>query len=233
MGDRFVSEAALTTALRTNRLAVCDTGGEQRLIHTVHRRGCQFVAPATVAESSPAAGSGKAAGGDLAAAGGPAGADRQVIRFCRAEDGTCIAYAIAGAGPPLLKAANWMTHLDLEWTTPVWSHWPPVALRRHRHADAMAAGRILGRVSGDACGRARVPAGRRGEPGPWHICPRLHGPSYRMTGRANRTIPRPRPLSARQARLIRFPVPRLGLPRPVADQRPVRQAVDHLGQDGP
>jgi len=122
-GNRFVTEAALTTALRTARLAVGDTGGRQGLIRTVHRRGYQFVAPATVAESSPAAGSGKAAGGNLAAAGSPAGADRQVIRFCRAEDGTCIAYATVGTGPPLLKAANWMTHLDLEWTTPVWSHW--------------------------------------------------------------------------------------------------------------
>jgi pimeloyl-ACP methyl ester carboxylesterase len=28
-----------------------------------------------------------------------------------------------GAGPPLLKAANWLSHLDLEWTTPLWSHW--------------------------------------------------------------------------------------------------------------
>ena len=122
-GDRFVTEAALTTALAAARLAVGDTGGLGGLIRTVHRRGYQFVAPATVAGSSPAAGSGKAAGVDLAALGTPAGADRQVIRFCRAEDGTCIAYATVGTGPPLLKAANWMTHLDLEWTTPVWSHW--------------------------------------------------------------------------------------------------------------
>jgi pimeloyl-ACP methyl ester carboxylesterase len=33
------------------------------------------------------------------------------------------AHATVGSGPPLLKAANWMTHLDLEWTTPIWSHW--------------------------------------------------------------------------------------------------------------
>ncbi|MFY1671327.1 alpha/beta fold hydrolase [Plantactinospora sp. WMMB334] len=119
-GDRFVSEAALTTALRTARLAVGDTGERQRLIRTVHRRGYQFVAPATVVRPGPAAGAGP----------GPAvpaqlldGTERQVIRFCRAEDGTRIAYATIGTGPPLLKAANWMSHLDLEWTTPVWSHW--------------------------------------------------------------------------------------------------------------
>lgn len=110
-GDRFVSEAALTTALRTVRLAIGDTGEQQQSIRTVHRRGYQFVAPAAVARPRPA--------GTVV----PDGASRQVIRFCRAEDGTRIAYATVGSGPPLLKAANWMTHLDLEWTTPVWSHW--------------------------------------------------------------------------------------------------------------
>lgn len=45
-GDRFVSEAALTTALRTARLAAGDTGSRQQVIRTVHRRGYQFVAPA-------------------------------------------------------------------------------------------------------------------------------------------------------------------------------------------
>ena len=131
-GDRFVSEAALTTALRTARIAVGDTGGRQRLIRTVHRRGYQFAAPATVAGSGPAAGAGDAPGAGTAAAGRPAGADGQVIRFCRAEDGTCIAYATVGEGPPLLKAANWMTHLDLEWNTPVWSHWLAGLARRRR-----------------------------------------------------------------------------------------------------
>lgn len=53
-GDRFVSEAALTTALRTVRLAVGDSGKEQRLIRTVVRRGYQFVGPVTEASTRPA-----------------------------------------------------------------------------------------------------------------------------------------------------------------------------------
>lgn len=116
-GDRFVSEAALTTGLRTVRRAVGDTGSLQGLIRTVHRRGYQFVAPVTVVRAD------HPAGPNRRRAGGPPGSERQTIRFCRADDGTCIAYATVGSGPPLLKAANWMTHLDLEWTTPVWSHW--------------------------------------------------------------------------------------------------------------
>ncbi|MFJ7178182.1 alpha/beta fold hydrolase [Streptomyces massasporeus] len=122
-GDRFVSEAALTTALRTARLAVGDTGSRQQLIRTVHRRGCQFVAPVTAVGDTPSTGAGQGTGAGKTTADGLSGADRQTIRFCRAGDGTRIAYAAVGSGPPLLKAANWMSHLDLEWTTPVWSHW--------------------------------------------------------------------------------------------------------------
>lgn len=118
-GDRFVSEAALTTGLRTARLAIGDTGNQQRMIRTLHRRGYQFVAEVTLVGADrvvvPASGP--------AAALGPGGTPRQVIRFCRADDGTRLAYATFGTGPPLLKAANWMSHLDLEWTAPVWSHW--------------------------------------------------------------------------------------------------------------
>ncbi|MDH2387881.1 alpha/beta fold hydrolase [Streptomyces sp. HNM0663] len=121
--DRFVSEAALTTALRTARLAVGDSGSRQRLIRTVHRRGYQFVAPARIVAGSPAVGSGRPAGVARASADASSAAGGQTIRFCRSDDGVRIAYATVGSGPPLVKAANWMTHLDLEWTTPVWSHW--------------------------------------------------------------------------------------------------------------
>lgn len=47
----------------------------------------------------------------------------QQIRFCTSDDGTRIAYATSGEGPVLVKAANWMTHLDYDWESPVWRHW--------------------------------------------------------------------------------------------------------------
>lgn len=47
----------------------------------------------------------------------------QEIRFCTASDGTRIAYAIVGNGPTLVKAPNWLTHLEFEWSSPVWRHW--------------------------------------------------------------------------------------------------------------
>jgi pimeloyl-ACP methyl ester carboxylesterase/DNA-binding CsgD family transcriptional regulator len=44
-------------------------------------------------------------------------------RFCRSFDGVRLAYAIDGNGPPVVKASNWMTHLDYERQSPVWRHW--------------------------------------------------------------------------------------------------------------
>lgn len=46
---------------------------------------------------------------------------RQKIQFCTTEDGTRIAYASVGEGPPLVKAANWLNHLELDWHAPIWS----------------------------------------------------------------------------------------------------------------
>lgn len=46
----------------------------------------------------------------------------QDIRFCLSADGTQIAYATVGKGPPLVKAPNWMNHLEYDWESPVWRH---------------------------------------------------------------------------------------------------------------
>lgn len=48
---------------------------------------------------------------------------RQRIRFLQASDGAQLAWAEAGEGPLLVKASNWMTHLEFEWESPVWRHW--------------------------------------------------------------------------------------------------------------
>src|SRR5688572_28846838 len=48
---------------------------------------------------------------------------RQRIRFLRTDDGVRLAWAEAGSGPLLVKASNWMTHLEFEWESPVWRHW--------------------------------------------------------------------------------------------------------------
>jgi pimeloyl-ACP methyl ester carboxylesterase/DNA-binding CsgD family transcriptional regulator len=47
----------------------------------------------------------------------------QRIRYVRTPDLVQLAWAEAGAGPVLVKAANWLSHLEYEWESPVWRHW--------------------------------------------------------------------------------------------------------------
>ena len=47
----------------------------------------------------------------------------QQVRFCTAGDGVGLAYAVHGSGPPIVRAATWLTHLDFDWESPVWRHW--------------------------------------------------------------------------------------------------------------
>ena len=47
----------------------------------------------------------------------------QRIRYTRTSDGVRLAWAESGTGPPLVKAANWLTHLEYEWESPIWRHW--------------------------------------------------------------------------------------------------------------
>ncbi|KKL50439.1 hypothetical protein LCGC14_2305470, partial [marine sediment metagenome] len=62
------------------------------------------------------------------------------IRFCTSADGTRIAYATLGEGPPLVWVPDWGANLELEW----------------RHPDGHA---FVDRLS---CGRLYVTYDRRG-----------------------------------------------------------------------
>jgi DNA-binding winged helix-turn-helix (wHTH) protein len=101
---QFVTESALTTRIKQGRQAVGDDGRQQRTVQTVHGRGYRFVAAVDeVADATerPVL---------------PVPAElRQEIRFCTASDGTQLAYATVGSGPPLVRAAHWITHLDYDW----------------------------------------------------------------------------------------------------------------------
>jgi DNA-binding SARP family transcriptional activator/pimeloyl-ACP methyl ester carboxylesterase len=46
----------------------------------------------------------------------------QDIRFCQASDGIKIALSTAGSGLPIVKAANFLNHLEYDWESPVWRH---------------------------------------------------------------------------------------------------------------
>jgi class 3 adenylate cyclase/pimeloyl-ACP methyl ester carboxylesterase len=44
------------------------------------------------------------------------------VEYCRAPDGVRLAYAAAGGGPPLVKTANWMNHVQYDWESRTFRH---------------------------------------------------------------------------------------------------------------
>jgi pimeloyl-ACP methyl ester carboxylesterase/DNA-binding winged helix-turn-helix (wHTH) protein len=114
-GGRFVTEAALTSRIKAVRRALGDDGESQRFIRTVRGRGYQFVATLTADVPSPPP--------SEATMPDEPPPPRQHIAFCRAADGVRLSYAVTGEGPPLVRAANWMTHLGYDIESPVWKHW--------------------------------------------------------------------------------------------------------------
>lgn len=66
----------------------------------------------------------------------------QRVYFTRSFDGTQIAFGIAGDGPPLVKVANYMSHLEHDWSSPVWRHWLDELTRSHTliHSDERGCG---------------------------------------------------------------------------------------------
>ena len=126
---RFVSPSALTTRINSARAAIGDSGKEQRLIKTLSRKGYRFVAE-EVEEVPHVAEADGAGTGDFvplrAAAIADASLDdhalHQNVKFCHSSDGVNIAYARVGRGLPIIKAGNWLNHLEYDWESPVWSH---------------------------------------------------------------------------------------------------------------
>ena len=55
----------------------------------------------------------------------------QQIRFCKSRDGTRIAYATCGSGPPLVWIQQWVHHLDLDWNSSIWRPWLTLLTKRH------------------------------------------------------------------------------------------------------
>lgn len=127
---RIVSEAALSSRINAARKAIGDNGTEQRLIRTAPRRGFRFVAKVYGA-AEPVAGEEQS---DLAL--------KQDIRFCKTTDGVLLAHSTVGDGPPLVKTANWLNHLEYDWESPISRH----------SLERLARGRRLIRYDERGCG---------------------------------------------------------------------------------
>jgi pimeloyl-ACP methyl ester carboxylesterase len=57
----------------------------------------------------------------------------QQIRFCSSDDGVRIACGTTGEGPPIVKAANWLSHVQFDLDSPVWRHWIEEFSKFHRY----------------------------------------------------------------------------------------------------
>jgi pimeloyl-ACP methyl ester carboxylesterase/DNA-binding winged helix-turn-helix (wHTH) protein len=118
--ETTVEENNLNHNVSVLRKALGERATGQQYIETVPRVGYRFVAPVDAAVPQTGA-----SAASLAKA-------RQEIRYCTTSDGVRLAYATSGDGPPLVKASNWLTHLDFEWESPIWRHWYAALSRHHR-----------------------------------------------------------------------------------------------------
>lgn len=69
----------------------------------------------------------------MAAPAPPPAPPRQNLRFCTAADGTRIATASIGTGPPLVRAAHWLSHVEHDLRSPVWRPWLTELARDHQY----------------------------------------------------------------------------------------------------
>jgi pimeloyl-ACP methyl ester carboxylesterase/DNA-binding winged helix-turn-helix (wHTH) protein len=110
---RIVSDSTLDSRINAARQAIGDSGKQQRLIRTSARKGFRFVGELVEQNLDTQAADVKHTLPSHV---------QQRVHFCTASDGVRIAYALAGQGMPLVKAANWLNHLEYDWQSPIWSH---------------------------------------------------------------------------------------------------------------
>lgn len=104
---RIVSDATLSSRISAARQAVGDSGSKQTVIRTVSRRGFQFIAPLETTVVAPRSGF-------------EPGIAPPQIQYCTTPDGIDLPFSISGQGPTLIKVANWLNHLEHDWTSPMW-----------------------------------------------------------------------------------------------------------------
>jgi pimeloyl-ACP methyl ester carboxylesterase/DNA-binding winged helix-turn-helix (wHTH) protein len=109
--DRCISE--LRRVLETD-------GG---IIETVPRQGYRFNADVSGVENGSAVANAVAPGADYM--------PRPDTHFFTTHGGVRLAYAIGGEGPPLVRAIDWISHLEFEWRNPHARRWLTTIMRHN------------------------------------------------------------------------------------------------------
>jgi pimeloyl-ACP methyl ester carboxylesterase/DNA-binding winged helix-turn-helix (wHTH) protein len=104
---RIVSDSTLASRINAARRALDDNGDAQRLIRTAARKGVRFV--------------GAVREGQVPSELSAHAVRNQEVTFCRTGEGINLALATVGVGAPLIKVANWLTHIEYDWESPIWS----------------------------------------------------------------------------------------------------------------
>jgi pimeloyl-ACP methyl ester carboxylesterase/DNA-binding winged helix-turn-helix (wHTH) protein len=91
-------------------------GTANNFIETVPRQGYRFTAEVKAPNKGPRL---------VSVTDSPSFDDApdQEIRYFTTSDGVRLAYTIGGDGAPLVRAIDWINHLDFEWKNPFLRHW--------------------------------------------------------------------------------------------------------------
>ncbi len=123
--DSVVEENNLDHNISKLRRALGEGTNGDKLIETVPRQGYRFIADVKeVSGAAPGLHSVQPLmdGDNL---------PEQEIQFFTASDGVRIAYTMGGDGPPLVRAVDWLNHLEFEWKNPYRRHWFAQIMRHH------------------------------------------------------------------------------------------------------
>jgi pimeloyl-ACP methyl ester carboxylesterase/DNA-binding winged helix-turn-helix (wHTH) protein len=113
--DVVVTDGSLAQCINEIRQALGDSA--HHIVQTAPKRGYRLVADSVPSTAAPATALGF----------------EQEIGFATSEDGARIAYAASGAGPVLLRAPHWMTHLEWDWRSLVYRPWIEGLSQRFRY----------------------------------------------------------------------------------------------------
>jgi DNA-binding winged helix-turn-helix (wHTH) protein/pimeloyl-ACP methyl ester carboxylesterase len=120
-GGRIVSESTLGNRINAARRALGDSGELQQFIKTIPRRGLRFIGEVREDELEPLRPAAAATEPSPDSSSHVRTAIAQEVTFCRTTDGVNLAVATSGNGLPVVKAANWLNHIEFDWQSPVWS----------------------------------------------------------------------------------------------------------------